>query len=59
MRSLLEEAQLTKVIDVEDTADSATGSAVLDLAFCRRCRGVVDGRVDLAEGLGYDVCGHG
>lgn len=52
-------SSLTEVIDVEDAADSATRPAVLDLALCRRCRGVVDGRVDLAEGVGLDVCRHG
>lgn len=50
---------LTEVIDVEDAADGTTRPAVLDLALCRRCRGVVDGGVDLAEGLGLDVCRHG
>jgi hypothetical protein len=52
-------SSLTEVIDVEDAADSATRPAVLDLALCRRCRGVVDGRVDLAEGVSLDVCRHG
>ena len=52
-------SSLTEVIDVEDAADGTTRPAVLDLALCRRCRGVVDGRVDLAEGVGLDVCRHG
>jgi hypothetical protein len=46
----------TEVIDVEDAADGTTRPAVLDLALCRRSRGVVDGRIDLAEGLGDDLC---
>jgi hypothetical protein len=51
---------LTEVIDVEDAADGTTRPAVLDLALCRRCRGVVNGRIDLAQGLGHDFCcGHG
>jgi hypothetical protein len=34
---------------------------VLDLALCRRSRGVVDGGINLAEaeGLGLGVCRHG
>jgi hypothetical protein len=51
---------LTEIIDIEDAADGTTRPAVLDLALCRRSRGVVDGRIDLAQGLGDDLCcGHG
>jgi len=51
---------LTEIIDVEDAADGAARPAVLDLALCRRGRGVIDGRIDLAEGLGdVDGCRHG
>jgi hypothetical protein len=54
------QAQLTEIVDVEDAADGAARPAVLDLALCRRARGVVDGRIDLAEGLGdFDGCRHG
>lgn len=54
------QCSLTEVIDVEDAADGTTRPAVPDLALCRRSRGVIDGRIDLAEaeGLGHDVCGH-
>jgi hypothetical protein len=51
---------LTEIIDVEDAADGTTRPAVLDLALCRRSWGVVNGRIDLAQGLGHDLCcGHG
>lgn len=50
---------LTEVIDVEDSADGAARSTMLDLALRRRCGGVINGRIDLAEGLGGNVCRHG
>lgn len=50
---------LTKIVDVEDATNGAARSTMLDLGLGRRGRGVIDGRVDLAEGLGDDVCGHG
>jgi hypothetical protein len=46
---------LTEIIDIEDAADGTTRPAVLDLALCRRSRGVVDGRIDLAQGLGDEA----
>jgi hypothetical protein len=59
-RDAICQSSLTEVIDVEDAANGTTRPAVLDLALCRRSRGVVNGRVDLAEGLGHDLCcGHG
>ncbi len=41
--------RLTKIIDVEDTADGAARPAMPGLGLARRSRGVVDGRVDLAQ----------
>lgn len=46
---------LTKIVDVEDTADGAAGAAVLDLALRRRGRGVVNGRVDFGQVVGVEI----
>lgn len=45
--------QPTKVIDVEDTAHSATGSPVLGLDIAGRCWGVINGGVDLGQRGGF------
>jgi hypothetical protein len=50
---------LTEIIDVKDATNGTTRPAMLDLALCWRSWGVVNGRIDLAEGLaGHDFCGH-
>lgn len=42
-------AQLTKIVDVEHSADSATSSPMLDLGLAGRGGGVIHGRVDLGQ----------
>lgn len=51
MTSRSKQLGLTKVVDVEDTADGARRSTVSDgLVIAGRCWSVINGRVDLAEG---------